>query len=84
MATSRSAAGWSNRTTPQMTVVAAPAVAQDFVPVAHLLARQIEEPRATHSRLARQPMPGTVRHERKVARLQHAILEALHIQDAPA
>ena len=58
-------------------------VAQDFVPVAHLFARQIEELRATNSRLARQPVAGTVRHEREAAGLQHVILSALHIQDAP-
>ncbi len=59
-------------------------VAQDFVPVAHLFAREIEKLRATNSRLARQPVAGTVRHESEIARLQDVILGALHIQDAPA
>jgi hypothetical protein len=63
---------------------ASPTVAQDFVAVAHLFARQIEQLRAMNSRLAGQPVPGTVRYERKVARLQDVILGALHIQDAPA
>ena len=45
-------------------------VAQDFIAVAHLFARQIEKLRATNARLAREPMTGTVRYERKVARLR--------------
>jgi hypothetical protein len=61
-----------------------PTVAQDFVSVAHLFARQIEKLCATNSRLARQLVAGTVRHEREVARLQHVLVGALHIQDAPA
>src|SRR5918995_1039002 len=58
-------------------------VAQDLVPVAHLFARQIEKLRATNARLARQPVAGTVRHEREVARLKDVIRGPLHIQDAP-
>ncbi len=63
---------------------ASPAVAQDLVAVAHLFTRQIEELRGINPRLARQPVPGTVRHERKVARLQDVIIGALHIKDTSA
>ena len=45
---------------------ASPPVAQDFVPVAHLFARQIEELRAENARLARQPVASTVWHEGEV------------------
>ena len=62
---------------------ASPTVAQDFVPVAHLFAWQVEELRGSHSRLARQPVAGTVRHEREIAGLQDVILAALHVKDAP-
>ena len=47
---------------------AAATVAQDFVAVAHLFARQIEELRAVDARFARQPMAGAVWHQRESRR----------------
>ena len=62
---------------------ASPTVAQDFVSVAHLFARQIEKLRARNSRLARQLVAGTVRHQREIAGLQDVILGALYVKYAP-
>ena len=55
---------------------ASPTVAQDLVPIAHLFAWQVEELRGSHSRFARQPVAGAVRHEREIAGLQDVILRA--------
>jgi hypothetical protein len=67
-----------------MTVVGAPPPPwRDLVPVAHLFAWQVEELRGSHSKLARQPVAGAVRHQREIAGLQDVILAAFYVKHAP-
>jgi hypothetical protein len=62
---------------------AAAAVLDDLVPLAELLAGDIEEPRAGHAGLTRQPVSLPMGHQSEVARLQRAGLDSVDLEPAP-
>jgi hypothetical protein len=62
---------------------AAAAVLDDLVPLAELLAGDIEEPRAGHAGLTRQPVSLPMGHQSEVARLQRAGLGSVDLEPAP-
>jgi hypothetical protein len=58
---------------------ATPAMAEDFVMLADLLAREIEKLRSADAGLARQPVSLAVGHEREIAGLKQARLSAFDL-----
>ena len=72
----------AHRAANQMGRRTATAVTQDFVAVADLLARQVEQLRGAAAGHAAEPMALPVRHQREFARLQQMRLRTVDLEPA--